>query len=311
MKTRQYKTIRLILFALAATTALAVLVACRVSQFGLSGDLVALGITPSSPVMAGGTQLQLEAAGVYSDGSTDDMTNAVTWLSSDPTVSVSSSGIVTANQVNEQHTCTITATGPGGLSGSVTLTIKNAQLTDLAISPVSVTLNGGLVTQLTATGTFTTGGETFTQDITPTVTWSTSNDAVATVDAGKVTGVSGGTAAITASWGGLTSNESDITVSGVSLVSLDIEPKDHVAPRMVGVAYTVTGSFSDGSSKDLTQAATWSSSDTVVARIGPYNAYAPGMIIVTLHIAGTTTISAKIGNMTASTSLIVSLTAPY
>lgn len=314
MKTLQKRKIRAVVLALAAAAALAGLAsvhACRVSQFGLSGDLVSLAISPAAPVMAGGTQLQLNAAGVYSDGSTDDMTGFVTWHSSDPTASVSSSGIVTAAQVDAQLTCTITATGPGGLSGSVTLTIQNAQLTGLAVSPASAALDGGLVTQLTATGTFTGGGETFIQDLSSTATWSTSNNAVATVDAGKVTGVSGGTAAITASWENILSNQAEITVSGVSLVSLDMYSSRDEVPRMWAVYFTATGTFDDGSTRDLTQSATWSSSDTEVVRIGPYNANVSAQIVVTQHIAGTAIITAKLGTFTASKTLVVSLTAPY
>ena len=313
MKTAQkgkIRTIVLMFAAIAVLVGLASLNACRVSPFGFD-NLVSIQLTPADPVMAGGTQLQLRATGVYSDGSTQDMTTFVNWTASDTVVTVSASGVATAAQVAAPDTCTITATEPGGVSGSASLTVKNAQLTAIAVSPTSADIDGGITTALTSMGTFVSGGETFLQDITSMATWSTSNDAVATVDLGTVSGISGGTAAITASWGNITSNETIINVSGRALVSLDIDPKDDVVPRMVGVYFTATGTFNDGSVEDLTQLVTWSSSDTTVAKIGKYNVNAPGMTVITQHIAGTATITAKMGNTTASTALIVSLTAPY
>ncbi len=313
MKAPQKRKVRTIVLTLAATAVFAGLAsvnACRVSQFGFD-NLVSIQITPPAPVMAGGTQLQLRATGVYSDGSTQDMTTFVNWTSSDTMVAVSASGVATAAQVAGPDTCTITATEPGGLSGSAALTVKNAQLTAIAVSPAIADVDGGITTALTAMGTFTNGGETFTQDITSMATWSTSNDVCATVDSGTVTGVGGGTAAITASWGNITSNEAIINVSGRALVSLDVNPKDDVVPRMVGVFFTATGTFNDGSVEDLTQSVIWSSSDTTVAKIGSYNVNGQGMTVITQHIAGTATITAKLGNTAASATLIVSLTAPY
>ena len=45
--------------------------------------LVSIQVTPSSPSVAKGTTQGFVATGVYSDGSTQDLTNAVTWNSSD------------------------------------------------------------------------------------------------------------------------------------------------------------------------------------------------------------------------------------
>jgi trimeric autotransporter adhesin len=312
MKILKKENIHAIVLSLAAMAVFALLAsinACRASQFGFI-KLDHLTITPADPVMAGGTQLQLSAIGVYSDGTTEDMTTSVNWTASDSMVTVSASGVATTAQVTSPETCIITATEPGGMSGSASLAVKNAQLTSIEVSPLSADIDGGTVVNLAATGTFVSSGETFTQDISSMATWSTSNDACATVDSGTVTGISGGTAGIMASWGNITSNEADITVSGISLVSLDINPKDKEVPCMWNTYFTATGRFSDGSVKDLTQSVTWSSSDTTVAVIKSYCEY--GMIVNTpQRIAGSATISAKLGNMTASTSLIVSLTAPY
>ncbi len=314
MKAPQKEKVRAIVLTFAVTAVFACLVlvnACRVSQFGFN-KITSIAVTPANQIMAGGTQLQFQATGIYSDATTtEDMTTLVRWTASDPSVSVSSSGLVTAAQVTGAVTCTITATEPGGVSGSVSVTIQNAQLTSIAVSPASSDIDGGNITSLTAMGTFASGGETFLQDITSMATWSTSDTTVATVDAGTVTGIDGGIAVITATWGGILSNAAQINVSGKSLVSLDINPKDFVVPRMTGVFFTAIGTFNDGSVKDLTRVATWSTSDITIARIGSYSVNGQGMTVITQHTPGTATITAKLGNMTVSTSLIVSLTAPY
>jgi hypothetical protein len=313
MKSDKKERIRSIFFILVAVVICAGLVsvnACRVSQFGFD-NLVFIQITPAAPVMAGGTQMQLRASGVYSDGSTQEMTSLVDWATSDPLVDVSASGVVTAPPVTTPETCIITATGPGGVSGSASLTVKDAQLTAIAVSPTSASLDGGTAADLTAIGTYFSSGETFTQDISSMATWSTSDESVATVDAGKVIGVTGGTAAITASSGSIVSNEAAISVSGRRLLSLDINPKDITIQRMAAAFYTATGLFDDGSTKDLTQAVTWNSSDTTIAYIGPYNIYQQGLTIITVHVPGTVTITATLGSISATTTLTASATAPY
>jgi hypothetical protein len=314
MKTLQKGRFRAMVLVFASISLLGSLVsvnACRMSQFGFTG-LSGLVVTPGNPVMAGGTQLQLTATGVYSTSSiTEDLTMFSTWVASDPTVTVSASGVVTAPEVAAPITCVITATEPGGKSGSVLLTIKNAQLTSIDVSPPSADIDGGTAADLTATGTFISSSETFTQDISSTATWTTSDEAVATVDSGKVVGVSGGTATITASWENIVSNEAAISVSGRRLLSLDINPKDITIQRMAAAFYTATGLFDDGSTKDLTRAVTWTSSDTLTARIGSYSETGGGMTIITIHVPGTVTITATLGSISATTTLTASELAPY
>ncbi len=314
MKTPQKNRIRVILLLFAATVLLGGLVsinACRMSPFGFTG-LSGIIIAPANPVMAGGTQLQLSATGVYSNSTTtEDLTNYATWVVSDPAVTVSASGLVTAPAVSAPLTCVITALGPDRAVGSVQLTIKNAQLTGIAVSPPSADLDGGTAADLIATGTFISSGETFTQNISSTATWTTSDEAVATVDAGKVVGVSGGTATVSASWQSILSNEATINVSGTRLVSLDITPKDITIQRMAAAFYTCTGYFDDGSTKDLTKEVTWTSSNVLTARIGSYSNTGGGMTIITIHVPGTVTITATLGSISATTTLTASALAPY
>jgi hypothetical protein len=62
--------------------------------------------------------------------------------------------------------------------------------------------------------------------------------------------------------------------------------------------FTATGSYSDGSTRDLTASATWNSSDRYIAAVSATGA-------VSVNSAGTATISAKAGSVTGSTTLTV------
>jgi len=62
--------------------------------------------------------------------------------------------------------------------------------------------------------------------------------------------------------------------------------------------FAATGSYSDGSTRDLTASATWNSSDRYIAAVSATGA-------VSVNSAGTATISAKAGSVTGSTTLTV------
>src|SRR5258708_16536272 len=179
--------------------------------------------------------------------------------------------------------------------------------------PVPATLNGRSVppnaTSIAATSTVTlhamgSYSDGSSKDLSSSATWTSSNSNVATVStSGVVTGVASGTATITAKSGTFTSSAA-ITVSGgtsVTLTAIAISPANPTIPINTTQQLTATGSYSDGSSRDLTSLVTWSSSTIANA-----TAYAHGL--VSGIAAGTATITATMG--TVSTSASVTVTAP-
>ena len=81
--------------------------------------LVALSITPVDPTIQSGSTIQLSATGNFSDNSSSDISDEVTWDSSAPDVAtVNATGLVNAAGVG---TATITATDSSGLSASTNL----------------------------------------------------------------------------------------------------------------------------------------------------------------------------------------------
>ena len=94
----------------------------------------------------------------------------------------------------------ITATLDSG-SASAQVTVTPAELTTMTVSPDAPTIVVGETLSFTATGTYTDGT---TQNLTATVTWSSSNQAVALIDTtGVATAIGGGTTTITATSGAI------------------------------------------------------------------------------------------------------------
>jgi len=101
-------------------------------------DLVVL--SPANPVIVYPPWLQLTASGVYSDGSTQDLTASVTWTSAAPTTaSISSSGLATSI---DPGTSTITAT-LGTKSGNALLTVMTEPVGSVtSVSNISCAAGG-------------------------------------------------------------------------------------------------------------------------------------------------------------------------
>ena len=71
-----------------------------------------------------------------------------------------------------------TSATSGDVTGATTLTVTDATLVSIEVSPATPSLANGLTQQFTATGLYT---DNSTQDLTTQVTWASSDSAVATV----------------------------------------------------------------------------------------------------------------------------------
>jgi hypothetical protein len=116
--------------------------------------------------------------GTFTDATVVDMTNTVGWASSDETKA-------TISNAAGSRGLTAVAVGPteiratsGAVSAATTLTVTAAELVSIGVTPAAPTVAKGRTQQFTATGVFT---DATTQDLTATVTWSSTAPAVATV----------------------------------------------------------------------------------------------------------------------------------
>jgi YD repeat-containing protein len=265
-----------------------------------------ISISPlSAPLLATGT-LQFTATGTYTNGSTQNVTGAVTWASSNPAVATISNvagqqGL--ASGVSPGQT-TITATS-GAQTASVTLTVYT--LVGISISPSSFPeVLIGQVLQLTATANFTNSS----QDVTSRATWSAADPTIAKVSnspgtQGVVVGVGTGNTNICASFtaGGITQSQCVNVTSIPVLTSITVTPASPSLPKGETQAFTATGNFNDGTTRDFTSQATWSSSNPTYATISSAG-------VATAGALGTTTITATYTGVSGSTMLTVTAPVP-
>ncbi len=174
------------------------------------------------------------------------------------------------------------------------------RMSAISVSSTLTSVPQGLSTQLAASGNFTDGT---TSVITNSVTWSSSNTAVATVSSrGIVTAISTGTTTITARSAQGFINTLLITVTSANLISIAVTPTSLNIARGLTQQMVATGTYSDGTSAVIAASTvTWSSSSTAIATISSSG--------VVMGIAlGSTTINATVGSVSASTPLAVSKT---
>lgn len=201
-----------------------------------------------------------------------------------------------------------TSTSPAATATTSTPTLSS--ITIAPATPAALSMDSTL--QFTATGTYSDGS---TQDISSSVTWSSDTNSVATINSiGLATGVSTGNANITATMSGVTSNSVVLTVAApapsttaatsssaatLSSISIMAVSPDNSANLAVGdiQQYTATGTYSDGSTADISSSVTWNSDDTGVATIdsnGFATGVAPGNANITATMSGVTSSSAAL-----------------
>ncbi len=261
----------------------------------VTGVLVAISITPLNPSIAPGTTQQLIATGSYSDNSSKNLTSLATWSS------VSTNVATISNSPGTQGVATALAPGTstmqatlGGIVGSTTLTVTNATLQSIAVTPANPDVPLGTSQQFTATGSFSDGTM---QVITNTVSWSSSSNSVMSLTrSGLATAKDIGSATVTATSGSI-SGSTLATVNAASLSSITITPAYPTIAENTSVQLTATGLFTDGGTSNITSKVVWSSSQPSVATVSSGNArgLAPG----------STTIGATLGSLSNSINLVV------
>lgn len=142
------------------------------------------------------TTLNLKAGNSETITATIEPTNAttqdVTWATSDSKIAKVSNGKITA--VAEGEATISVTTKDGSFTATCTVTVEAIHATDLTLSKTALELTAGKTETITAT--------LEPADATDSVTWSSGDKAIATVDKnGKITAVAEGTVTITAKVG--------------------------------------------------------------------------------------------------------------
>ena len=249
-------------------------------------------VSPTSASIPTGANQVFSATAVYTDASTQDVTSSATWQSSNTGVaSVSTGGTAISNG---QGSAQITASYQSFSAASV-LTVSAASIKSIQVSPSTASLAKGTSLQLSATATLTDGSS---QDVTHSVTWSSSPSSICSVNANAIAAAAlTGVCTATATSGSVTGSAT-LTVTAATLSGITITPPNPSVNSGGSLQLKATGTFSDGSTQDMTASLTYSSSKPLVALVT-----ATGLL--TGLAPGTSNITASLGSVSTSFNVTV------
>jgi hypothetical protein len=227
--------------------------------------------------MADETVNQYTAIGDFSGSFTRDITNEVSWAIENIAIAEVSNaagieGLVTALSPGETS---ITATYED-VSGSGPVIVTDSVLTAIEIMPQDAELQAGIIQQYEAAGIF---SDNSVQDITILVSWTSSDPGVATIDnEGLVTTLTAGSTTISCAWQGIESSAA-LLVTDDELNAITITPDTATIAQGTSQQFQAEGTYTDGSTIDMTDMVDWQSSDNnvgVVFADGLAEGIAPG-----------------------------------
>lgn len=268
------------------------------STFLTVTPLASLAVTPANININIGSTQQFTATGTFPDGTTADLTSQASWISSDwSAIGVNPKGLATGLGDGSVSLCAAI----GGASNCVNAT-GTPVLLSLRISSPNQTVPLAVFQQFSAIGSFNDGN---TQDITSSVVWSSSNPAVATISNtsathGLVSDIGQGTTTITATSGSI-NNSTQLTFTAPAPASLVVTPAVALLQQAGTTQLSASLVFTNGSTQDVTQSATWTTSDPTIATVG--NGTSAGS--VTAVGSGVTSIIAASGSFNNSATLTV------
>lgn len=254
-------------------------------------------VSPDDQTIAPLTRLQFMATGLFSDGTTQDITNDANWTSSDNTkATVSNSaptnGLVTA--IAASPSLTISA-ALGAPTGTAPLVVSSASLTSIALTPATSGVAIGSTLQMQAVGTF---SDASTQPINLATAWSVtpSNGSIATVGpTGLVTSVAAGTATVLAKFGAV-SQTATLNIQNLTSIAITA-PTTATIAQGTQTQFVATATLADTTTQDISSSVTWVSTAPTIATISLVSGsagWASGIA------QGTTTIAAVLDDTIAT-----------
>jgi hypothetical protein len=279
-------------------------------------QLIGLELSPTTASMIIGQSQQFQATALYDDGTRQTVTTTALW-SSDATnvLAVSDTaggggpggpgggggagtpkGDAVALAVGK---ATVTATYQGQ-TATASVTVSAPTLVSVQVTPTNPTLAQGAGQQFQAVALY---SDFSTVNVTATASWASSTPTVATITnagpgRGRAQGQSAGTTTITATYSGV-SGSTKLTVIVPQVMTIQVTPASSSVPVGIGERFTATAVFTDGSTVDVTNAATWTSSDATTLAVsnamgaqGSATSLVPGTVTVTaayMGISGSTT----------------------
>lgn len=242
------------------------------------GELKSLTINQEKLTLKKGETANLTAEAIYTDDTKKTVTADVIWTSSNPKAATVDKGVVKAIASGET---TITAQLD---NKTVTIPVKVDMASELKANVTSLVfdLNETRLIKITATDD---NGEDVI--VTTDVEWKSSNTSIATVSKGLVTPVARGKATITATYGG---KSVSVPVEIGVIESLTANKSFFVTKSGSDTQLKLTATLSDGTTKDVTDSATWKVASYKLGTIekGLFTATASGKTTITGFFGGKT-----------------------
>jgi hypothetical protein len=217
---------------------------------------------------------------LYTDGTTKDVTDRATWAVGDTSVAEVVYGTVTASKSGKTN---VTATFE---NKTVTIPVEIDLAQTLVANFKLLILGVNATKQITLAATDTSGKS---KDVTSLAEWQSSAPLIADVTNGEVTTYAMGKTTITAKYGGKA-----VTIP----VEVDIVQKLEANKKFISLKagtnsqITLTATLTNGTTKDVTSQADWSSSSYKIVDVDKG--------LVTIVDSGKATVSAKYGTKTVS-----------
>jgi len=271
--------------------------------------LVGLDIDPSDQTINKGEKVSFTAEGFFSDGSEEDLTNSVTWLSSDELIAKFENS---TNSIASLLTGTVIITAisaDGSFSDTTQLRIQPAVLTRIEIGVVdsnAMSVPKGLTLQFFVNAYY--SDNTQKKNICDqSVQWESSSDDKLTFSStapglAKASNLNMGKVVVTASMENVEATY-EIEITDATLLSISVSPDNSVLPEGIIQRFVARGLFSDFTEPIITNSVTWSSSHPTVAAIDSKTGIATA--ISASELTQTTTIFANMDTITGTALLTV------
>jgi len=247
-----------------------------------------LDIIPSFLIMKSGKKEDVIVRASFANGKKEEITGKVTWSSDNEEAVFAKNGEITAYKPG---TANVKATY-GGKSATLVVDVDVPQ--NLVANVSQLAMQVGEAKEIVVTASFP-NGEDKSEVVTQKMTWASTNPSVATVRQGLVTGVGTGSTTVTATLGTRTIT---IPVSVGVMQTLTVDKKKLVLNKDDSDKVKLTASYPDGTNKDVTEQAAWTTASAAVAEVnqGKITAVGTGSTTVTATYDGkTVSITVEVG----------------